>query len=113
MKILAIIPARGGSKRIPRKNIRSFSGKPVIAWPIETAISSDLFDEVMVSTDDEEIAAVAEKYGAQIPFIRSAENASDLSGTEEVISEVISSYEHLAKHFDLICCIYPTAAMMT
>jgi pseudaminic acid cytidylyltransferase len=113
MSTLAIITARGGSKRIPRKNIKDFSGKPIIAWSIETAIKSGVFDEIMVSTEDSEIAAISKKYGAQIPFIRSAKNADDMTGTEEVILEVLNSYALINKHFDFVCCIYPTTPLMT
>jgi pseudaminic acid cytidylyltransferase len=104
---LAIIPARGGSKRIPRKNIKSFFGKPIIAFAIEAAIKSNIFDTVMVSTDDEEIARIAIEYGAKVPFIRSKENSDDFSGTDDVILEVINEYQKINKIFDIICCIYP------
>ena len=106
MKI-AIIPARGGSKRIPRKNIRLFHGKPIIAYAIECAIESGLFDEVMVSTDDPEIAEIAIQYGAIVPFIRSEKNSNDFSGTFEVIEEVLTSYQKAGKFPSSICCIYP------
>ena len=113
MKNLCIIPARGGSKRIPNKNIKNFLGKPIIAYSIETALQSGLFDEVMVSTDSEEIAEVARKYGAEVPFMRSAETASDTAGTAEVILEVYESYKKLARVPDHICCLYPTAPMVS
>ena len=90
MKNLAIIPARGGSKRIPRKNIKTFMGKPIIAYSIEIALQSELFDEVMVSTDDEEIAEVAKECGAGVPFLRSPETANDYATTAEVLLEVLS-----------------------
>jgi N-acylneuraminate cytidylyltransferase len=109
MKNLAIIPARGGSKRIPRKNIKSFLGKPIIAYSIEAALQTGLFDEVMVSTDDEEITTVAKQYGAKIPFMRSIENANDFASTEDVIEEVLQSYCKLDISFEYACCIYPTA----
>ena len=112
MKSLAVIPARGGSKRIPRKNVKEFLGKPIIAYSIEVALNSGLFDEVMVSTDDEEIAEVAKKYGAKVPFMRSSENADDHSSTADVIVEVITSYESQNRSFDFICCIYPTAPLI-
>ena len=89
MKNIAIIPARGGSKRIPRKNIKPFMGKPIIAYSIEAALESGLFDEVMVSTDDEEIAMVARQYGAKVPFMRSAETANDYATTADVMLEVL------------------------
>ena len=85
---IAIITARGGSKRIPRKNIKNFCGKPIIAYPIEAALDSNLFDEVMVSTDDSEIAEVAKKYGGSIPFMRSAKNSDNYATTADVLNEV-------------------------
>jgi len=112
-KNIAIIPARGGSKRIPRKNIRDFLGKPIIAYSIEAALQSQLFDEVMVSTDDEEIAEVAKNYGAKIPFMRSKKNANDFATTADVLIEVIEEYKKLGKEFDYLCCIYPTAPFVT
>lgn len=112
MKI-AIIPARGGSKRIPRKNIKIFHGKPIIAYSIETAIESQLFDEVMVSTDDVEIAEIAKKYGAKVPFLRSHENSNDYSGTFEVMEEVINEYKKMNIVLETICCIYPCAPFIT
>lgn len=108
---LCIIPARGGSKRIPRKNIKDFLGKPIIAYSIETALESKLFDEVMVSTDDEEIAEVAIKYGAKVPFMRSGENANDFATLADVLIEVINQYKEIGKSFDNICCILPTAPL--
>jgi len=113
MKNLAIIPARGGSKRIPRKNIRDFLGKPIIAYSIETALESGLFDEVMVSTDDDEIAGVAEKYGAKVPFMRSEENADDYATLADVVEEVIGIYRNKGKSFDNTCCILPTSPFVT
>jgi len=113
MSNLALIPARGGSKRIPRKNIKDFLGKPIIAYSIETALHSGLFDEVMVSTDDNEIAEVAKKFGAQVPFIRSAENSTDLATTTDVIIEVLGNYKYiLKKEFKFVCCIYPAAPLI-
>src|SRR5690606_21451658 len=99
MSNLCIIPARGGSKRIPKKNIKSFLGKPIIAYSIEAAISSGLFEEVMVSTEDAEIAEVAVQYGATVPFMRSKENADDFATTYQVIKEVIGQYERIGKTF--------------
>jgi len=113
MKRVAIITARGGSKRIHRKNIKDFLGKPIIAYSIEAAINSELFDEVMVSTDDSEIAEIAETYGAVVPFIRSAKNSDDYTGTFDVIKEVLESYEKENIRFDQACCIYPTAPFVT
>ncbi|MEL7001566.1 MAG: pseudaminic acid cytidylyltransferase [Bacteroidota bacterium] len=109
MKKIAIIPARGGSKRIPRKNIKNFLGKPIISYSIEAAINSELFDEIMVSTDDEEIAEIALKFGANVPFMRSRENADDHSTTVDVILEVLQNYNKQKVQFDFGCCIYPTA----
>ena len=108
-KKLAIITARGGSKRIPRKNIKLFNGFPIIKYSIEAALNSNEFDEVMVSTDDKEISEIAIKYGAKVPFFRSAKNSDDHSGTAEVIEEVIVDYKKINKSFDYVCCIYPTA----
>jgi len=112
MSNLCIIPARGGSKRIPRKNIKDFLGKPIIAYSIETALQSDLFDEVMVSTDDEEIAQVAKDFGACVPFFRSEKNSDDFATTTDVLLEVIDRYEILGINFDFVCCIYPTAPLV-
>jgi pseudaminic acid cytidylyltransferase len=111
MSSIAIIPARGGSKRIPRKNIRDFLGKPIIAYSIEAALTSGLFEEVMVSTDDDEIAAVARKYGASVPFLRSKKNSDDLATTVDVLLEVLKSYESIERTFEFGCCIYPTAPL--
>jgi pseudaminic acid cytidylyltransferase len=113
MSNLAIIPARGGSKRIIRKNIKSFIGKPIIAYSIEAALSSGLFDEVMVSTDDLEIAAIAKDYGATVPFMRSERTANDFATTFDVIEEVIKEYELLGKVFDFTCCIYACAPFVS
>lgn len=113
MKNIAIIPARGGSKRIPRKNIKSFMGKPIIAYSIEAALQSGLFEEVMVSTDDDEIARIARECGAKVPFMRSAETSNDYAGTADVILEVVKMYEMLGNKFDTVCCIYPTAPFVT
>ncbi len=108
MKV-AIIPARGGSKRIPRKNIRSFAGKPLIAYSIEAARKSGLFDHVIVTTDDEEIAAVARAYGASTPFVRPAELANDFATTVPVITHALRwVQDHIGK-VDHVCCIYATA----
>ena len=109
MKSIAIIPARGGSKRIPRKNIKSFCGKPIIAYSIEAALESNIFDEVMVSTDDKEIAEIASSYGAKVPFFRSPEMSSDTAMTVPVLLEVLGEYKKCGKEYDLVCCIYPTA----
>lgn len=112
-KRIAIITARGGSKRIPKKNIKDFCGKPIIAYSIEAAISSKLFDEVMVSTDSEEIAEIAKKYGASVPFMRSAETSNDYATTNDVLMEVFNEYEKRGQEFDIAVCIYPTAPFVT
>lgn len=113
MSSLAIITARGGSKRIPRKNIRHFLGKPIILYSIEAALSSGVFAEVMVSTDDEEIASIARRAGAQVPFLRSERTAGDYASTDDVIREVLTSYAALGNCYDSFCCIYPTAPFVT
>ncbi|MBR6147780.1 MAG: pseudaminic acid cytidylyltransferase [Lachnospiraceae bacterium] len=113
MKILAIITARGGSKRIPRKNIKEFCSEPIIAYSIKAAIDSGVFDEVMISTEDEEIARISEEYGAKIPFFRSERTASDYATTTDVLMEVLDEYEKRGMHFDMACCIYPTAPFIT
>lgn len=112
MANLCIIPARGGSKRIPRKNIKDFLGKPIIAYSIETALQSGLFEEVMVSTDDEEIGEVAKRYGAKVPFFRSKEKSDDYATTSHVIAEVLEQYGELGHVFEGACCIYPTAPLI-
>jgi N-acylneuraminate cytidylyltransferase len=110
---IAIIPARGGSKRIPRKNIKDFLGKPIIAYSIGVAISSGLFDEVMVSTDDLEIAEIAKNFGAKVPFLRTAQTANDYAVTYEVIEEVLLKYLQSEMNFDYTCCLYPCAPFIT
>ncbi len=106
---LCVIPARGGSKRIPRKNIRDFCGKPVIAYSIEQALASDCFDKVIVSTDDHEIASIAKLYGAEIPFMRPEKLSDDYTGTNDVIKHAIHSYISRGESVSLVCCIYATA----
>jgi pseudaminic acid cytidylyltransferase len=113
MANVAIITARGGSKRIPRKNIKPFRGKPIIAYSIETAIQSGLFDMVMVSTEDEEIAEISVKYGAQVPFFRSKVTSDDYAGTADVLVEVISQLKENNTEFSNVCCIYPTAPLLS
>ena len=110
---LAIIPARGGSKRIPRKNIKNFLGKPIIAYSIEAAIQSGLFDEVMVSTDDIEIANIAREFGASVPFMRSEITANDFATTFDVIEEVLHEYQKKESTFEFTCCIYACAPFVT
>lgn len=110
---LAIIPARGGSKRIPRKNIREFCGKPMLAYSIEAARASNCFDRIIVSTDDAEIASVARACGAETPFVRPAELASDFTGTIPVIKHAIEWFIEHKMQPDLACCIYATAPFVT
>ena len=113
MSAIAIIAARGGSKRIPRKNIKNFCGKPILQYSIEAALGSEMFDEVMVSTDDREIAEIAKECGANIPFFRSDKTSGDYASTEDVLVEVINEYKKNGKEFDTYCCIYPTAPFLT
>lgn len=110
---LAIIPARGGSKRIPKKNIKDFCGRPIIAYSINAAIKSSLFDIVMVSTDSEEIASLAKEYGAEVPFLRSNRTSDDYATTSDVLEEVLVRYKDIGYTFDCFCCIYPTAPPVT
>ena len=111
---LAVIPARGGSKRIPRKNIKIFHGQPMIAWSIQAAIDSGCFDEVWVSTDDEEIAAVAQVYGAKVPFLRPAYLSDDFATTADVMSHAVEEFGKINHALpDYICCLYATAPFVT
>nr|WP_294859563.1 pseudaminic acid cytidylyltransferase [uncultured Fluviicola sp.] len=110
--MIAIIPARGGSRRIPRKNIRPFLGKPIIAYAIENALKSGLFDEVMVSTDDAEIAEIALEYGASVPFMRSTENSNDFATTADVLTEVLNWYHENKQLPREFCCLYPTSPLV-
>ena len=107
MGILAVITARGGSKRIPQKNIRPFFGKPMIGYAIEAARNSGLFEEIMVSTDSNEIAVVAKQFGASVPFMRSEKTSGDFATTYDVIDEVVREYKNRGKEFEALCCIYP------
>jgi len=111
-KSIAIIPARGGSKRIPKKNIKGFFGKPLIAYSIQTALDSKLFDKVIVTTDDEKIAAIAKEYGAEVPFIRPKELSDDFSGTQEVIDHALEWLKDHGEHYDFVCTIYATAPLL-
>jgi len=113
MKRLAIITARGGSKRIPRKNIKEFNGRPIMTYSIDAAIGAGVFDKVMVSTEDEEIAAIAKEYGAEVPFYRSEITAGDYATTADVIEEVLEQYRAMGEEFDMAACIYPTAPFVT
>jgi pseudaminic acid cytidylyltransferase len=110
---LAIIPARGGSKRIPEKNVRHFLGKPIICYPIDAAKASGLFEEIMVSTDSDEIAALALSSGISIPFKRSDKNADDFATLTDVALEVIDNYKKIEKQFDFVCIILPTAVFVS
>ena len=110
---IAIIPARGGSKRIPRKNIKEFHGKPMIAYSIEAALESNCFDKVIVSTDDSEIAEIAIKYGAEVPFIRPDNIADDYATTLDVIKHAIEFTEQQGWGVKNVCCIYATAPFLT
>ena len=110
---LAIIPARGGSKRIPRKNIKLFCGRPMIAWSIDAARASGLFDHIVVSTDDIEISAVAKAYGAEVPFMRPAALSDDYTGTSSVVAHAIQWYRAQGDMPDLVCCIYATAPFVS
>jgi pseudaminic acid cytidylyltransferase len=113
MAKLCIIPARGGSKRISRKNIKYFLGKPIIAYSIKAALNSGLFDEVMVSTDDREIAEIAKKYGAKVPFLRTEQASNDFATTYDVIEEVVLKYQTLGLSFEHTCCLYSCAPFVT
>ena len=106
---IAIIPARGGSKRISRKNVKNFCGKPMIAWSIEAAEASGCFDKILVSTDDREIGNIAEEYGAEVPFMRPAELSDDFTGTISVIRHAIKWIQVHVGAVEYACCIYATA----
>lgn len=112
-KRIAIITARGGSKRIPKKNIRLFCGKPILTYSIRAALDAGIFDKVMVSTDSEEIAQIAREAGADVPFMRSDATSGDYATTAEVLLEVLAEYEKNGESFDTVCCIYPTAPFVT
>lgn len=113
MKSIAVITARGGSKRIPRKNAKEFCGKPIIAYSITAALQSGVFDTVMVSTDDDEIASIAKQYGAEVPFMRSEKTSNDFATSADVIAEVLDNYKALGKEYDTFICLYPTAPFVT
>ena len=113
MNAIAIITARGGSKRVPGKNIRDFCGKPILAYSVEAALNSGLFEEVMVSTDSGQIAEAARRYGAEVPFLRSAKTSGDYATTADVLSEVLRGYQTMGRRFDAFCCLYPTAPFVT
>lgn len=109
---VAIIPARGGSKRIPRKNIKDFHGLPLIAYSIKAALESNLFDKVIVTTDDEEIAKIAKEYGAEVPFLRPKELSDDFTGTGDVVKHAIDYLKEHGEAFDYACTIYATAPLL-
>ncbi len=113
MSVIAIITARGGSKRIPKKNIKPFMGKPMLAYAIEAAKESGLFEEIMVSTDSEEIANVAKEYGAKVPFMRSERTSNDFATTFDVLEEVITEYKKQGFEYEELCCIYPCVPFLT
>lgn len=113
MKVLAIIPARSGSKGIKDKNIKLLNGKPLMAYSIEAAKDSGIFDEIMVSTDSEEYARVASEYGASVPFYRSKETSSDTASSWDAVREVISKYEQMGREFDAFCLLQPTTPLRT
>ncbi len=110
---VAIITARGGSKRIPRKNIKNFLGHPIIKYSLDAALSAGCFEEVMVSTDDSEIAEIARRLGAKVPFVRSASTSNDYATTADVIEEVLREYQKNGRAFTYFCCIYPTAPLVS
>ena len=111
-KCIAIIPARGGSKRIPKKNIKLFHGKPLIAYSIEAALQTQLFEKVVVSTDDEEIAQIAQAYGAEVPFLRPAELSDDYTGTGAVVNHALNVLKDQGQEYDYCCSIYATAPLL-
>lgn len=113
MSTIAIITARGGSKRIPKKNIKDFMGKPMIAYAIEVALNSKVFDEVMVSTDCSEIAEISKKYGANVPFLRSEKTSGDFATTYDALEEVVLEYKKNGKEFEAVCCIYPCVPFLS
>ncbi len=113
MKTIAIITARGGSKRIPKKNIKDFMGKPMLVYAIDACKKSQIFDVVMVSTDSEEIAEIARKEGAEVPFMRSEKTANDFATTYDVLEEVIAEYYKRGKSYDALCCVYPCVPFLT
>lgn len=113
MENIAIITARGGSKRIPKKNIKLFLGRPILQYSIDAALQSGIFDEVMVSTDDKEIAGIAIAAGAKVPFYRTEKTANDYAATADVVEEVLETYRKIGTEFTSACCIYPTAPFIT
>lgn len=112
-KSVAVIPARGGSKRIPRKNVRNFCGQPMISYSVKSALCSGCFDRVIVSTDDEEIAEAAVRYGAEVPFLRSKKNSDDFAGIAEVMIEVLQKLEEGGEFYENLCSILPTSPLLS
>ncbi|WP_122467836.1 pseudaminic acid cytidylyltransferase [Brevundimonas lutea] len=113
MKLLAVIPARAGSKRVPGKNVRPFHGRPMLGWPVQAALDSNLFHTVMVSTEDEAVARIACAEGAEVPFLRSSATADDRAGLMSVLAEVLETWEARGEAFDAVCCLLATAALAT
>ena len=113
MNNLCIIPARGGSKRIPKKNIKLFNGQPIISYSIQEALKTNLFDSVIVSTDDEETANIAQSFGAEAPFLRSPEASNDYATTLDVLKEVVSKLKYYSRAYDNVCCLYPCTPLIT
>ena len=111
--IIAIITARGGSKRIPKKNIKEFFGKPMLSYAINACKDSGLFSEIMVSTDSDEIAEIARNNGAQVPFMRSQKTADDYASTFDVVEEVINNYKKENREYDFLCCVYPCVPFLS
>jgi pseudaminic acid cytidylyltransferase len=112
MSSIAIIPARGGSKRIPKKNVKLLAGKPAIAYPIELALNIGIFDRVIVSTDDPEIAEASKGFGAEVPFSRSSELSDDFTVTVDVIADAVNQLRSLGGKFDFVCCLYPVTPLL-
>jgi len=111
-KAICIIPARGGSKRIPKKNIKDFLGKPLIAYSIETAKKSKLFEKVVVTTDDEAIANIAKEYGAEVPFLRPAKLSDDFSSSGDAVEHALKFLQERGEKYDFLCTIYATAPLL-
>jgi N-acylneuraminate cytidylyltransferase len=113
MKSLAVIPARGGSKRIPRKNVRPFCGRPIIEWVIDIAKNASIFDAIVVSTEDDEIARISETSGAEVPFLRPVTLATDHTPTLPVVNHTIQTLQEVGRSYDFVCCIYPTSVFVS
>lgn len=111
-KSICIIPARGGSKRIPKKNIKSFFDKPIISYAIDAALRSNLFDDIIVSTDSYEIAEIARKLGASVPFMRTEKNSNDFATTYDVLEEVLVELKKINRVYKYVCCLYPCVPLL-